>query len=41
MDFILLFLLLALNFPTTLKLGHLKSDKVDLIKALVEVQRRI
>ena len=37
MNFILLILLLAMNFPTKLKLGQLKTDKIYLRKALVKV----
>ena len=37
MNFILLILLLALNFPTKLKPVQLKTDKIYLRKALVKV----
>ena len=37
MNFIPLILLLALNLPTKLKLGQLKTEKIDLRKALAEV----
>ena len=37
MNFILLILLLALNFPTKLKPGQPKTDKMYLRKALVKV----